>query len=131
MVYWFKRRKDGEYLPYDSEKAAWKLLSATNFSQLFEYVGRSSGQKYQGIISGSGLKKFTQTEAQEFFTSGIPPAREEEVRERGDITRQAIKAELEEALTNPDKVRPRNFDKVDLSGVPYKNVDELQERMGG
>lgn len=135
-IYWFQRRKDGEYIAIDHEKNASIYIYQKTYRQNFKYVGWSDGKIYRSIVAK--MKKLTIEEFNQMVKTKFEEAKKDSATNqtlgggaadtapveygldeaRSLLLKQAYSEEVKVAIANPDKTPPRNFQVVDMDGKP-------------
>lgn len=120
-VYWFQRKLDDEYFPVEGEKTASTIYYRPG--NKFKYLGWSNGTTYLKIISQKPKIKKESDEHIRIMEEGLDP-------ERKKLAEDAFKAELKEALDNPDKTPPRNYNVMNLEGNIQQDI-QIRNRLRG
>lgn len=128
MVYFYKRKANGEIFCIDDERVASRLHRDKKYDEKYEFIGNSSGQTYARIIAQKG--RLSKMEAglvsmpEEAIAVFSPEQRAlylkalEKSQGLSSVHQEAFDAELKEAMENPAKKPPRDFSKMGLNGDP-------------
>lgn len=110
MIYFYKNKKTGEEFAIDNEKTASHLHRDKKFDEKYEFLGRSSGEKFKELIKQA--PKLEGTPEEKFNGAVDNSARQE-------AWNVAFQAELE--IAKQDRTLPADFTKMGLDGSPLQN----------